>query len=306
MKTRIIFTQFLLFTFYLQAQDYKPMLDADACWHTTFFDNISLPPIMEPGTQYWLNAANDTLVNGLEYVKLFSYSQTIDPMQGSLNYTLLGYLREDTEAQKVYYLNVVEDYGWLDCGGEEILLYDFSAEVGDTVFHCSSSNYFYIIQEIQTVNNYESAQIDFSGETGGRIYQVFANEFNFTTIYEGIGSDASPIHFPINVSTPGSEMLTSYVKGCALILDNTEEKQFLDVAIFPNPARNSFLLAGNDLSQIQEILLVDQTGKTWKRINYQDGSAVISINDAPTGLYFVYGLDEEKRMIFREKIIVRK
>jgi hypothetical protein len=106
------------------AQTYYPVLDSVNEWSYTFqgigieMSSLQSAPCnypfvnMTPFKQY---TAGDTIIDSLSY-KI--------AMNSDLS-CVMGYLREDTAAQKVYFID--------NAGNPEIVLYDFSMQVGDTI-----------------------------------------------------------------------------------------------------------------------------------------------------------------------------
>jgi len=293
-----IFTCLLLFgtSFLGQAQDYMPMLEATACWGRKYVDNISLPPVVEQRGFFYINPNSTEIISGVEYWSLFN---EYNPIQEN---TPIGYLREDTQAQQVFYLNESEDFSWLTCEGEEILLYDFSAEVGDTVYHCPNSDLFYVVQSMQIVGEYSSPEIDFSNIGGGRVYGIYSSQFNFSTIYEGVGSDIGPIHEFYNVSVPGTEILDNYIFGCEFIVNTRDEKE-MNVSIFPNPAQDIVSISFVGERELSKVKIYNTSGQT-QIINKVEGdNLLIDVKQLSRGLYFITGHDKKGKQIFSTKFV---
>lgn len=82
--------------------------------------NPSLPPEYQYEKTYITKIGNDTLINGVSYSKVLTTKDELSAI--CLNN---GYIREDVENQKIYYKPTVNN--------PEILLYDFNAQVGDTI-----------------------------------------------------------------------------------------------------------------------------------------------------------------------------
>ena len=296
MKNILTYLLILAIPFYSSAQDYVPMVEATACWGRKYVDNISLPPVVEQRGFFYINSNSKEIISGLEYWSLFN---EYDPV---LQNTPIGYLREDIQTQQVFYLNESENFSWLNCGGEEILLYDFSAEVGDTVYHCPNSDLYYVVQSIQVVEEYINSEIDFFNFGGGRVYEVFSSEFNFSTIYEGVGSNIGPIHEYPNVSTPGTEVLSSYTFECAFILD-TDDFLSDKVDIFPNPTKGKLNIQLVEDSGLVEMKIYDLSGQIQKSHKINGRDAVINIENLPRGLYFITGYDKKGKQIFTQKFV---
>ncbi len=293
-----IFTCLLLFVFASvgNGQNYKPMLQADACWVRKYVDNISLPPITESRETYFIFSNNVELINEEEYIPLFMAFDSVGED------SLIGYLREDIETQQVFYLNANENLPWLNCEGEEILLYDFTAEVGDTVYHCPNSDLYYVVQSVEFIEEYMNPEIDFFDFGGGRVYEVYSSEFNFSSIYEGVGSNIGPIHEPPNVSVPGIEILESYIYGCEFILD-IDKIMNTEVEVFPNPVQTTLHIKMGGKAKLSKVKIYDVSQRVQMTFGDIGGDFSINTVNLMNGLYFIMGYDENGRQIFNQKFI---
>jgi len=293
-----IFTCLLLFVFAIigRGQDYLPMLNSDICWERKYVDNISIPPVMEQRGFYYTLLNNVEVINGNQYMGLFN---EYDPVEQN---DPIGYIREDIGAQKIFYLNVSEEFEWLNCGGEEILLYDFSAELGDTVYHCPNSDLYYVIQSVEIVEEYTNSEIDFSGFGGGRVFEVFSSEFNFSIIYEGVGSNIGPIHEPPNISVPGNEILAAHSYDCAFIL-STNESIRVSSEIFPNPVKNNLNVKLGEGAKLSGIKIYDVSCQIQVTDKISGTDFSVDIEKLANGLYFIMGYDEAGRQIFNQRFV---
>ncbi len=134
--------------FTLSAQTYNKMLPAD----TTAWQHFNcFIPVIAPGQEaatpsfyYFPVVAIDTItLNSLKYKKVYELGNS------GLNYTgkqFKGYMREDTVAKKVYFKESTTV--------AEILIYDFSLNVGDSVYYTfpnsTSYNGYYRLDSIKT------------------------------------------------------------------------------------------------------------------------------------------------------------
>jgi len=92
--------------------------DSGATWHYGFFGIISQGYIS-------IEYIEDTTVLGIEAQKLEVYKSGIDFMSGQYFESILGYEYTYSDSDRVYHM----------VGDEFKILYDFSAEIGDTLFH---------------------------------------------------------------------------------------------------------------------------------------------------------------------------
>ncbi|MGK0365098.1 MAG: hypothetical protein ACI85O_002162 [Saprospiraceae bacterium] len=176
---------FLGITFFCKAQDYVPMVVEGACWKMRVWDDITIPP---PEDYFFdIVITEDSIINDLLYYSVDGGNS--------------GFLREDTVEQKVYFLRGETEGGPLipQCDSLDVyetLLYDFSADVGDTVFVCRDSAYYYIVMDIlQQVYTYNVPQGNYYEFDTARVFRVEAQlgaSEGELDIYEGIGAGFGP------------------------------------------------------------------------------------------------------------------
>lgn len=148
---KLYFFIFLAFSgITVSAQTYYPMLDSVNTWN--YVSNwigvrinpsvqlINCPyPLMSNSTSFNEFSTNDTTINAMVY-------KTIETSNGCI----AGFLREDTAAQKIYFQD--------NLGSPELLLYDFSMTVGNTmnISFINSFGYYssglYTLDSITTVH----------------------------------------------------------------------------------------------------------------------------------------------------------
>lgn len=128
------------------------------------------------------NCLGDTTIDNIAYKKIFRRSlipsNGAPPFTPASYYWLYGFMRDDVAAKKVYARILPNNIYSFDCGfDEDILLYDFSLEVNDTVDFClvpsfyQSSIYSIVSEEVLGVNT-----------------NIFMLN-NGMSYYEGIGSE---------------------------------------------------------------------------------------------------------------------
>jgi hypothetical protein len=136
MKAIYTFVSLLLFSVQLTAQSYRPMLDSINTW--TYTSNVipvsppqrvSAPCSWGLGFTMQYNANEDTLINGLSYKRLLLTNF------GNPNYCQQGYIREDTTARKVYFMDLSQT--------AERLMYDFTLQTGDSIYVDGGSQFHY-------------------------------------------------------------------------------------------------------------------------------------------------------------------
>ncbi|MFW5879736.1 MAG: T9SS type A sorting domain-containing protein [bacterium] len=184
MKPYLFFIVIGCITIIANAQSHFP--DSNAIWNVNFVNSFGTPT----GEIYY-GLKGDTLINDTLYYKLYTLSDTALTDENLEDY--IGGFRQDN--QKVWFKPAYWSY-------QDILLYDFSASVGDTVWHKGVAYYNYskqikfefgneysIIQEIKTENDIKIYSTD-------REAEYLAGEW-----YEKIGSNfglfGSIVQFPL-------------------------------------------------------------------------------------------------------------
>ena len=119
MKTKLFLILILCFSINCMANSYLPLLQERTQWNVLHAFNTTVPSSNYKKTEL-LKLGADTIISGKTYLKLFStYNKE------ATDSTIIGFLREDCETKRVYYRENNE---------EEKLLYDFNAQIGDTLY----------------------------------------------------------------------------------------------------------------------------------------------------------------------------
>jgi len=166
------------------SNDYIPFSDSIGSWNVVH--SGAGPWAVKNTTTYYLDG--DTVVNNLFYNRMYSNDEEIVDSSKS---ELSGGIRQDTSLKHVYFI---------EFGKPEVLLYDFSLTVGDTVKSKAFgySTYPVIVQSIYSrqINN-KPRKVFFMVVDGAQHYEIF----------EGFGSThgvlfpmGDPILFENNVT----------------------------------------------------------------------------------------------------------
>ncbi len=304
MNKNLLILAFLLFaSFTVHGQDYKPMLNKDKSWdiYTSSYNGEFGIVFYKSGQRFYIT--KDTTINGVEWQKISARSimeedfPYVPPFTLSDEYPTAWYLRENIEERKVYGLHSydgLEEY-------TEVLLYDFTVELGDTVplsridygsnstFN-SYSHRCVAIENItldsgEEVKSFEYHSIDESGITGW---------FGSVIVIEGLGSKAlfNPAYASYDLlgcveedGIPIWGSTNSY--GCNSIITSIPDFLPEQNIISPNPSNGSVqfptsikfdrLQVYNSVGQIVE------NYETYKTANQQ----IIEFEEQMEGLYFV-------------------
>jgi len=261
----LVSTNLILLPGLLQSQTYIPLPDSNAIWRTNWSD-MNCFIYGYPYSQYQYLLSSDTLINGTLYNKVIRtgfispFCPPFSPYQPSIGYQ--GAYRNDIADQKVYLV--------LPDSTNEILLYDFSLEVGDTLsgyftFPDFSPCSFLIVDSIEyiIINNILRKRMKITDE----------NMCSSSYFIEGIGSSTGLLE---NLqSFEGGGELICFVKNdsilyhgnpffeCQIILST--ESGFGDnpkIKVFPNPAQNYFIVEHHldKAPKHAEIILIDGLG----------------------------------------------
>jgi len=130
MKTKAILLLLVFFALMCgktQAQAYTPFPDSNAVWYELTETYINYPDTTQYQTKLY-GIFDDTLINNQLYKKLYLNDGLIDStiQLSSPNTVYFCALRQDTALKKVYF--IPKD------SLNELVLYDFGVNVGDTIF----------------------------------------------------------------------------------------------------------------------------------------------------------------------------
>ena len=318
------YTLFILILIYSQtvkAQGYYPMLDSVANrWYYT--ENIlPLSPQNTPvagapcsygsggffGTSFQLYTSGDTLINNLIY-KILLQGQYSSPF-----YCVYGYLREDTTASKIYFIDNIFS--------PEELLYDFSMQVGDTMTLNFQFTGGYWQNGVYTLDSIVTGQIlagsrnvfylnchncpgsrpmiwiESVGNPGDLIYSRSANFFSFG--WFSVCQQTTPTGFPydfIQILTCFEHVPKVYFDSCAHqeavtngclyyadscnywnICGSVEELGFVkSFSVSPNPATDEITISMETNKKTETTFIIrDITGK---EINRSKTNTILSGN----------------------------
>lgn len=240
---------------------------------------------------------SDTIYNGEEY--LVQYYNT-DSLQIAEWIPTGWFLREDDE-NRIY--TVYPGFGVTD----EILLYDFSLNEGDTItvgipgFECE-----FIVSEIDSLEL-------LNGDFRKRLKLLPSNnsgEVNYWV--QGIGSMSHLTGFPSSCYTDYPYDLLCYYEDdellysnpnhepCFYVLPTVDLQSNFDLDIYPNPVRAEIFI-DTDL-QIENITLYNSYGS--KLLNKNSHQERLDVSEFPNGVYFLEITIDDERAI--RKVVIQK
>jgi hypothetical protein len=277
--------------------------DSNAIWNVNYISSGGTPT-----HEMLYGLKGDTLINDTLYTKLYTLSDTTLSDENLQDY--IGGLR--LEGKIVWF----KPGYWTS---PDILLYDFSVPVGDTVWHNGSAYYdnsgqisfasgnnYSIIQEIILINKLKT-------------YSIIRGADGFTdTWYEGMGSTfglfGSVIEFPLigdtynmacfknndTVKYQDNRMCNKcFCSDWAVIDEKRNNSDWINV--YPNPACNSLTIKVDKSYSKIRVDIIDEKGNIiyWKEAI----ESPVPFNHRYHGIYFVrVSVDNE---IITKKIIIK-
>jgi hypothetical protein len=252
-----------------QAQEYVPMIQEGNEWYTLDAQVCSSQTLRGYNTLVH-RIADDTLIGGVRYTKVM---QTVNDVGTP---TLAALLRE--EDSKVW-----ETYN----GNSEILLYDFTANVGDTLRYGEFEESMVVDSiSIENIGGVDRKKFWFGLE-----HDWFWGPYALETWIEGIGSDMGLLYSGWFDVTGGytralcfhqnGELIWQNPEYDACVITSVEEINDKVISVYPNPAMEIVTIDGVEAAEVQVYNGLGQTVKTVQ------GSNEINVSGLPAGIYSI-------------------
>ena len=271
------------------AQSYHPMLRSDVLWEVirSEYDGSSG---MNYHFQYTIDSSNDTVIGGMTY-----------------RYLQDNYLREDSMARQVYYLD--------PSTGHENILYDFNAQVGDS-FVVSSP--FFSDTALVYVVSVDSVVLEGTERT--RIALDFSLDFevcpNMLWI-EGMGSSFAPfwrglgdcwhIQFNLGCYRLINSPVTNPIYGniCSPVSNPKSKPVPSEIVLYPNPTREFLTIESTGKNTNSTVIFYNTMGQeVWSGALNQ--KLVLNVSDwQPKGIYLVKIIAENGKRIEQQRIVMQ-
>jgi len=275
---------------YLNAQTYYPFLGGDKKWNILHASN-SWPE--DSGYYYTeqIKFGNDTLINEITYKVIISSKDSL-----LTKWSTIGFIRENIEEKNIFYLPVNK---------KEILLYDFSVEVNDTIETMfrfgepcgvldSIVKYVVISTDSIKISNQERKKINL---------KCLTYPYNITYSYiEGIGSIFGLFApcFPIMPGSENTHLLCfyeddnlvykdSYYNDCFYwLVSETYQNMPPLISIYPNPSNGYFIIESKNIypSEKVDIFIFNSSGNLLLKSSIDNEYKVINLSFIGKGLYF--------------------
>lgn len=280
-KTLLIATLLALAATNLKAQDYEPIIQEGNEWHTLGVGMIGWEIISYTNYVNW--CSGDTIINDVQYTKLMGTTNEGNPH-------LFCLLRE--ENGKV----------WRRQSSTDVLLYDFTASVGDTL-------------RIGDLPILDSISIEHIGNVDRKKFW-FGLEYDFTgepyaveTWIEGIGSSYGLLYSGSEGIVGGYFSALCFHQDEDLIWQNPEyesctvtaiaENKEPEMVVYPNPANEMVTICGHEVSEVQVYNTLGQMVKTAKNANE------INVSDLPEGIY-LFRITDMDGKLYTNRVAVRR
>ena len=275
------------------SQNYRPLLQDGNKWYERNEEyNFDLP---SPNYYYYRFINGEEVKNGITYKKIYSnlYCYTRDrylPCTPQTNPDVFyNLLREDIAQKKVYYFD--EDTN------SEILLYDFSINVGDNYpnnFPFTGAN---------SVPKLSIESIGY-GDVFDRNVRIFRIE-DYVGIYEGIGSSSGLLFKPGRPIFEGGNFLECFEdafspKSCNWVMATKETGISNALKIIYLADRGVFKIHGNS-SKTYNVSFYDASGRLLDSVRIESNKEFQIKNLTKGILYYSIQSDQE---VWRDKIMI--
>lgn len=271
----------------LAGQEYYPLIEENKTWNVLavawFFPNDTSYSTVT------YKFDGDTIIDSNEYLKLF-YSHEEYP----IDWYLMCCMREDSNKR------VWGHWGF----EEEILMYDFTVEVGDTIIS-GIDPLPYVLDSIgvETINQQERKKYWIS-------YAL--NPYYSETWIEGIGSSKG-ICWSLSFGLVGGwyRFLCMHEDQYLVYMNPNYQYCFMtgiheienpNFKVYPNPAFNTIFITNSTNVEIESISLINLKGQ--KIIEFDSDAKQLDISNVNSGIYFIRIVTEAK--VWSEKLIIKK
>ena len=285
MKTTRLYTLFMLLLFAgemtLRAQEYVPIIQDGNEWNTLLVITDNWPNYTYTNFVDW--CSGDTIIEDVRYTKIMGTANGDDPRLFSL-------LRE--EEGKVWYRDLNHQ--------TDILLYDFTANVGDTLFES------YLV--VDSISIEHIGGVDRKKYWFGLEYEFTGEPYALETWIEGIGSDLGLLNSGSYYYCGSYSRALCFHQNGELVWYNPEygsctvtgvEEIKEPIFIYPNPAKEMATIGGSEVAEVQVYNAFGQL------VNTIHGTNEISVTGLAEGVYLLRVTATDGKT-YRTRLIVRQ
>lgn len=285
MKTTRLYTLFALLLLAgemtLRAQEYVPIIQEGNEWNTLLVITDNWPNYTYTNFVDW--CSGDTIIEDVRYTKIMGTANGDDPRLFSL-------LRE--EEGKVWYRDLNHQ--------TDILLYDFTANVGDTLFES------YLV--VDSISIEHIGGVDRKKYWFGLEYEFTGEPYALETWIEGIGSDLGLLNSGSYYYCGSYSRALCFHQNGELVWYNPEygsctvtgvEEIKEPIFIYPNPAKEMATIGGSEVAEVQVYNAFGQL------VNTIHGTNEISVTGLAEGVYLLRVTATDGKT-YRTRLIVRQ
>lgn len=285
MKTTRLYTMLTLLLFAgemtLRAQEYVPIIQEGNEWNTLTVITDDWPNYTYINEVDW--CSGDTIIEDVRYTKIMGTANGDDPRLFSL-------LRE--EEGKVWYRDLNHQ--------TDILLYDFTANVGDTLFES------YLV--VDSISIEHLGGVDRKKYWFGLEYEFTGEPYALETWIEGIGSDWGLLTSGSHIYCGSYSRALCFHQNGELVWYNPEydvctvtgvEEIMEPISIYPNPAKEMVTIGGYEVAEVQVYNTLGQL------VNTIHGTNEISVTGLAEGVYLLRVTATDGKT-YRTRLIVRQ
>jgi hypothetical protein len=301
-----IMATMLTFSTELKSQNYVPFPTENAQWNVYLEYSMSENPADTILMQYVLNA--DTTINQLRYNRLCLQSNASD----TACVAPIGGIRE--KDKRIYFIG--NDFLGFP-HDEELILYDFNVQVGDTVFHDDYSSFFSIIEAIDTIEINEEYRNRYKISPDSRNSNYYFPDDEYWI--EGIGSVKAGLLGHITMvptccyqfwehicfkENGVVKYLNSTFSDCLasnLLMGVNLPMTDLQIKIYPNPVTNQLQIENNSNENLS-IKIIDINGRSILEQPLNKTKTTIKLDLRP-GIYNALITDQIEQIMLTQKII---
>ena len=285
MKTTRLYTLFMLLLFAgemtLRAQEYVPIIQDGNEWNTLLVITDNWPNYTYTNFVDW--CSGDTIIEDVRYTKIMGTANGDDPRLFSL-------LRE--EEGKVWYRDLNHQ--------TDILLYDFTANVGDILFES------YLV--VDSISIEHIGGVDRKKYWFGLEYEFTGEPYALEIWIEGIGSDLGLLNSGSYYYCGSYSRALCFHQNGELVWYNPEygsctvtgvEEIKEPIFIYPNPAKEMATIGGSEVAEVQVYNAFGQL------VNTIHGTNEISVTGLAEGVYLLRVTATDGKT-YRTRLIVRQ
>jgi hypothetical protein len=247
---------------FAQKYQYVPFPNSGAVWSEVYYQAREEGEPSKSIYERFTISGEDTVISETTYKKLYIF---YDSIFNKDNATCIGGIREDS-LKRIYYFGDALHFLKPLYANKEILLFDFSLEIGDTIWGDRHTNVYgrLIVEDIDTI------------QIGNTLRKKFYFNYLWVEWTEGIGSNSGILFaasdIPTGSSYPSNTLVcflqnttvlyqSIYFEDCFPTLTGIETyKTDSDMKVYPNPVTGTSIRLEWGNSTIETIELFNYRG----------------------------------------------